>query len=75
MAVGRAMKRGLKRAGAADDAAFEELKQITATIGAPIIPALAEVLATEENAKGRKRLRGILMEFGDLAIASMHELM
>jgi HEAT repeat protein len=75
MAVGRAMKRGLKRAGDADDAAFEELKQITATLGAPIIPALAEVLATEENAKGRRRLRGILMEFGDLAIASMHELM
>ena len=75
LASGRAVKRGFKHVRAPDDDAFDDLKQICARLGSAVIPAVAEALAGEDDAKGRRRLRGILTDFGDQAIASMHELM
>ncbi len=75
LAGGRAFKRGLTQAGKADEAAFDDLSQMCVRLGAAVIPSVAEALAGEQDAKGRKRLRGVLMDFGDEAIASMHELM
>ena len=48
----------------ADDERYERFKSICHAIGPSIIVPLAEVLATEQDARARKRLRDLLVGFG-----------
>jgi hypothetical protein len=48
----------------ADDAAFERFQRLCHAIGTPVIAPLAETLATEQDARARRRLRDVLVGFG-----------
>ena len=48
----------------ADDAAFERFQRLCHAIGTPVIAPLAETLATEQDARSRRRLRDVLIAFG-----------
>ena len=48
----------------ADDAAFERFQRLCHAIGTPVIQPLAEALATEQDARSRRRLRDVLVGFG-----------
>ena len=48
----------------ADDAAFERFQRLCHAIGTPVIAPLAETLATEQDARSRRRLRDVLVAFG-----------
>ena len=48
----------------ADDAAFERFQRLCHAIGTPVIQPLAETLATEQDARARRRLRDVLVAFG-----------
>ena len=48
----------------ADDAAFERFQRLCHAIGTPVIQPLAETLATEQDARSRRRLRDVLVGFG-----------
>ena len=47
-----------------DDAAFERFQRLCHAIGTPVIQPLAETLATEQDARSRRRLRDVLVGFG-----------
>ena len=49
---------------AAEDESYERFKSICHAIGPSIIAPLAEVLAAEQDARARKRLRDLLVGFG-----------
>jgi HEAT repeat protein len=48
----------------ADDAAFGRFQRLCHAIGTPVIQPLAETLATEQDARSRRRLRDVLVAFG-----------
>ena len=47
-----------------DDTSYERFKALCHAIGPPVIPALAEGLSSEKDARARRRLRDILVGFG-----------
>lgn len=59
----------------ADDASVQRFARICHAIGTPIIVPLAEVLATEQDARSRHRLRDILLGFGARGRESVQQLM
>ncbi len=59
----------------APDASFERLKRVCHAIGPSIIVPLAEVLAAEQDARSRRRLRDILIEFGPRGAETVRPLM
>lgn len=59
----------------ADDQSYERFKKICHAIGPPIIPPLAEAMASEQDARSRRRLRDILIGFGPRGADSVRGLM
>jgi hypothetical protein len=59
----------------AGDPSFDRLKRLCHAIGPSIIVPLAEVLAAEQDARSRRRLRDILVEFGPRGAESVRPLM
>jgi hypothetical protein len=59
----------------APDASFERLKRVCHAIGPSLIVPLAEVLAAEQDARSRRRLRDILVEFGPSGAETIRPLM
>jgi hypothetical protein len=59
----------------APDASFERLKRVCHAVGPSIIVPLAEVLAAEQDARSRRRLRDILVEFGPSGADTVRPLM
>jgi len=58
-----------------DDQAYERFKTLCHAIGPPVIPALAEALSSEKDARARRRLRDILVGFGPKGRESVQRLM
>ena len=58
-----------------DDASYERFKALCHAIGPPVIPALAELLSSEKDARARRRLRDILVGFGAKGRESVQRLM
>jgi hypothetical protein len=58
-----------------DDEAFERFKALCHAIGPAVIPALAEGLSSEKDARARRRLRDILVGFGPKGRESVQRLM
>lgn len=58
-----------------DDEAYERFKVLCHAIGPPVIPALAEALSSEKDARARRRLRDILVGFGPKGRESVQRLM
>ena len=59
----------------ADDQTYERLKRLAHRIGPAVIPPLAEALSAEQDARSRRRLRDILVEFGAAGRESVQQLM
>ena len=59
----------------ADDTSFARFKALCHTIGPSIIPALAEALSAEQDARSRRRLRDILLGFGGSGREAVRQLM
>jgi hypothetical protein len=60
---------------AADDASYGRFTALCHAIGPPVIPALAEVLSAETDARSRRRLRDILIGFGPSGREAVQQLM
>jgi hypothetical protein len=58
-----------------EDGPFERFKALCHAIGPPVIPALAEVLSSEKDARARRRLRDILAGFGPRGRDAVQRLM
>ena len=59
----------------ADEDAYLRFKRLAHTIGPAVIPPLAEALSAEHDARGRRRLRDILVEFGSPGREAVQQLM
>ena len=59
----------------ADDDVYERFKRVCHAIGPVVIGPLAEVLAAEQDARSRRRLRDILVGFGAAGRESVQSLM
>ena len=72
---GSMMKHVSAHLRSADDDSFERFKKVCHGIGPAVIPALAEVLSTEQDSRSRRRLRDILLGFGAKGRESVRQLM
>lgn len=74
-ARGGTMKHLSSHLRAADDASYDRFTALCHAIGPPVIPALAEVLSAETDARSRRRLRDILIGFGASGREAVQQLM
>ena len=64
LAAGPAVRHALGRLHNGDDAGVTQVKRLCETLGPGIVKSLAEVLASERDARVRRTLRDILVGFG-----------
>jgi HEAT repeat protein len=72
---GAMMRHAAKQLRTADDQDYERLKRLAHGIGPAVIAPLAEALSAEQDARSRRRLRDILVEFGAAGRESVQQLM
>ncbi|HYT64812.1 MAG TPA: HEAT repeat domain-containing protein [Vicinamibacterales bacterium] len=72
---GAMIRHAARQLRTAEDAVYERFKRLAHSIGPPIIRALAEALSAEQDARSRRRLRDILVEFGAAGRESVQQLM
>ncbi len=72
---GAMMRHAAKQLRTAEDDSYERLKRLAHGIGPAVIAPLAEALSAEQDARSRRRLRDILVEFGAAGRESVQQLM
>ncbi|HMC76400.1 MAG TPA: HEAT repeat domain-containing protein, partial [Vicinamibacterales bacterium] len=72
---GAMMRHAAKQLRTADEASYGRLKRLAHGIGPAVIAPLAEALSAEQDARSRRRLRDILVEFGAAGRESVQQLM
>lgn len=72
---GALIRQAAKQLRTADDPTYERFKRLSHDIGPAVIPPLAEALSSEQDARSRRRLRDILVEFGAAGRESVQQLM
>jgi hypothetical protein len=72
---GTMMRHAAKQLRTVDDQNYERLKRLAHGIGPAVIAPLAEALSAEQDARSRRRLRDILVEFGAAGRESVQQLM
>ncbi len=72
---GAMMRHAARQLRTADDELYERLKRLAHGIGPAVIAPLAEALSAEQDARSRRRLRDILVEFGAAGRESVQQLM
>jgi HEAT repeats/PBS lyase HEAT-like repeat len=72
---GAMMRHAAKQLRTADDQNYGRLKRLAHGIGPAVIAPLAEALSAEQDARSRRRLRDILVEFGAAGRESVQQLM
>jgi hypothetical protein len=72
---GAMMRHAAKQLRTADDELYGRLKRLAHGIGPAVIAPLAEALSAEQDARSRRRLRDILVEFGAAGRESVQQLM
>ena len=72
---GTMIRQAAKQLRTADEAMYDRFKKLAHAIGPTVIPTLAEVLSSEQDARSRRRLRDILVEFGAAGRESVQQLM
>lgn len=72
---GAMMRHAAKQLRTAEDESYERLKRLAHGIGPAVIAPLAEALSAEQDARSRRRLRDILVEFGAAGRESVQQLM
>ena len=64
VASGSAMRHALSRLRSNENADFEAVKELCTILGPSVVTSLAELLASERDARARRRIRDILLSFG-----------
>src|SRR4051812_19981682 len=72
---GALLRQAAKQLRTADDEIYGRTKRLSHAIGPVVIPSLAEALSAEQDARARRRLRDILVEFGAAGRESVQQLM
>jgi hypothetical protein len=72
---GGMIRQAAKQLRTSDDATYERFKKLAHAVGPVVIPTLAEALSAEQDARSRRRLRDILVEFGAAGRESVQQLM
>ena len=72
---GTMVRQAGKQLRSADDELYERVKRLSHAVGPAVIPPLAEALSIEQDARARRRLRDILVEFGAAGRESVQQLM
>jgi hypothetical protein len=72
---GAMMRHAARHLRTADDESYERLKRVAHGIGPAVIAPLAEALSAEQDARSRRRLRDILVQFGAAGRESVQQLM
>jgi HEAT repeat protein len=72
---GTTIRQAAKQLRTADDETYERFKKLSHAVGPSVIAPLAEALSTEQDARSRRRLRDILVEFGSAGRESVQQLM
>jgi hypothetical protein len=72
---GTTIRQAAKQLRTADDETYERFKRLSHAVGPSVIAPLAEALSTEQDARSRRRLRDILVEFGSAGRESVQQLM
>jgi hypothetical protein len=72
---GATIRYAAKQLRTVDDATYERFKRLAHSVGPAVIPPLAETLSAEQDARSRRRLRDILVEFGAAGRESVQQLM
>jgi HEAT repeats len=72
---GPTVRYAAKQLRTADDVIYERFKRLSHAIGPSVIAPLAETLSAEQDARARRRLRDILVEFGAAGRESVQQLM
>jgi HEAT repeat protein len=75
LARGAMIRHAARQLRTADDGMYERFKQLAHRIGPAVIPPLAEALSVEQDARSRRRLRDILVQFGAAGRESVQQLM
>ena len=72
---GSTIRQAAKQLRTADEDTYERFKKLSHAVGPTVIPPLAEALSAEQDARSRRRLRDILVEFGAAGRESVQQLM
>ena len=75
LARGAMIRQAAKQLRTSDDTSYERFKRLAHSIGPAVIQPLAEALSAEQDARSRRRLRDILVEFGAAGRESVQQLM
>ncbi|HEX6465151.1 MAG TPA: HEAT repeat domain-containing protein [Vicinamibacterales bacterium] len=69
------IRQAAKQLRTSEDETYERFKALCHAIGPAVIPPLAEALSAEQDARSRRRLRDILVQFGAAGRESVQQLM
>jgi hypothetical protein len=72
---GTTIRQAAKQLRTADDETYGRFKKLSHAVGPTVIAPLAEALSSEQDARSRRRLRDILVEFGSAGRESVQQLM
>ena len=75
LARGTTIRQAAKQLRTSDDQTAERFKILCHAAGPAVIPPLAEALSAEQDARARRRLRDILVQFGAAGRESVQQLM
>jgi hypothetical protein len=75
LARGTLLKHVAKQLRTSDDAEYERFRRVSAAIGPAVVAPLAEALSVEQDARSRRRLRDILVQFGAAGREAVQQLM
>ena len=72
---GTLMRHAAKQLRTADDASYGRVKRLAHSIGPAVVAPLAEALSAEQDARSRRRLQEILVQFGAAGREAVQPLM
>jgi len=72
---GALMRHAAKQLRTADDASYGRVKRLAHSIGPAVVAPLAEALSAEQDARSRRRLQEILVQFGAAGRDAVQQLM
>ena len=75
IATGPAMRHALGELRSDDDRNFEAVKNLCTILGPSVVTSLTEVLASEQDARSRRRIRDVLLSFGHKGREAVQQLL
>jgi hypothetical protein len=75
LARGNLLKHVARQLRTSDDAEYDRFRRLSLAIGPAVVTPLAEALSLEQDARSRRRLRDILVQFGAAGREAVQQLM